>query len=332
MPRYVIIGAGALGTSLAAQLHESGVRSVLVGRPPHVEVLRERGLRYVRPHDVSLLLELDVRTEDELAELEPDDVLVITTKTQDLEEALVEWAWRPVSDGRIAADLPVITVQNGLEAESRALRRFRTVLGASVNLPAGFVEPGVVEVRSHPTVAIVTIGPSPAGPSELAQQVAADWGRSGYAVEVVEDVTRWKAAKLLFNVNNAVDVFSGDPNAVTELKARLVAEARAVLDRARIETADRAEHTIDTSGFVVTPRPADRPWGMSTWQSFARAGTSGHEVDFLNGEVVLLGRLHGVPTPLNESVQRILGASFRAGEAPGTRSIDEVLRGAAVSG
>ncbi|GAA3513116.1 2-dehydropantoate 2-reductase N-terminal domain-containing protein [Aeromicrobium panaciterrae] len=329
MTRYVIIGAGALGATLAAQLHESSVPYVLVARERQVGLVRQQGLTYVRPSG-EVTLPIEITTADDLGDLQPDDVLVFTPKTQDLDGTLATWAWHPVAGGGVGADLPAITVQNGLEAERQALRRFATVLSASFNLPARYVEPGVVEVRSAPLTGVVTIGRFPSGASAVAEQAAADWGRSGYAVEATDDIQRWKAAKLLFNVHNAVDVFSGDAETVAELNEGLVTEARAALLAAGYSIAEKSEHTIDTSGFVVHDHPEGRAGGKSTWQSFARADASGHEVDFLNGEVVLLGRLHGVPTPLNEAVQRILGQSFASGEAPGAHDAREVLDAVAV--
>ncbi|WP_456696929.1 ketopantoate reductase family protein [Aeromicrobium sp. P5_D10] len=323
-PRYVIVGAGAIGASLAAQLHESGVPYLLVARPRQLALLRDQGLRYVRPGQ-EVTLTLDVTSAEEIDALDPDDVVVFTPKSQDLEAALDDWAWRSVKGGTVVADLPVVTVQNGLAAEPLALRRYATVLGASVHQPGRYVEPGVVEVRSAPTVGLVLVGAFPAGHSELAQQVADDWGRSGYAVQATDNIVRWKASKLLWNVNNAVDVLTGAPDAVARLKQGLVDEARAVLTAAGIDIADPSERTLDASGFVIAEHPRGRPGGMSTWQSFERSDASGHEVDYLNGEVVLLGRLHGVDTPLNEAIQRILGASFAAGESAGVHDVDEVL-------
>ena len=46
-----------------------------------------------------------------------------------------------------------------------------------------------------------------------------------------------------------------------------------------------------------------RPGG-STWQSLVR-GAETVEVDYLNGEIVMLGRLHGFPTPVNAALQRL---------------------------
>ncbi len=80
--------------------------------------------------------------------------------------------------------------------------------------------------------------------------------------------------------------------------------------------------------------------GSSTWQSLERrAGTT--EVDYLNGEVVLLGRLHGVPTPVNAVLQRVAARMAREGMAPGSfresdllavalRGVQRVVAGVAV--
>ena len=57
--------------------------------------------------------------------------------------------------------------------------------------------------------------------------------------------------------------------------------------------------------------------GGSTWQSLARGGAV--EADYLNGEIVLLGRLHGVPTPVNELLQRRRNAAARDKATTGER-------------
>ena len=58
--------------------------------------------------------------------------------------------------------------------------------------------------------------------------------------------------------------------------------------------------------------------GSSTWQSLAR-GTGALETDYLNGEIVLQGRLHGVPTPLNERAVPARRRRPRASAAPPER-------------
>jgi 2-dehydropantoate 2-reductase len=64
--------------------------------------------------------------------------------------------------------------------------------------------------------------------------------------------------------------------------------------------------------------------GGSSWQSLARR-SGVIEADQLNGEVVLLGRLHGVPTPVNELLRRLAVADARAGAPPGSHAQDDFL-------
>ena len=64
--------------------------------------------------------------------------------------------------------------------------------------------------------------------------------------------------------------------------------------------------------------------GGSSWQSLAR-GTGDIESDYLNGEIVLIGRLHGVPTPVNELLQRRAMAAALTHEPPGQQVAEELL-------
>ena len=58
--------------------------------------------------------------------------------------------------------------------------------------------------------------------------------------------------------------------------------------------------------------------GGSSWQSLAR-GLPTIETDYLNGEIVMLGRLHGVPTPCNEALQQVANRMVRERRAAGDR-------------
>ena len=73
----------------------------------------------------------------------------------------------------------------------------------------------------------------------------------------------------------------------------------------------------------------DRPRaGSSSWQSLAR-GTGAIEMDYLNGEIALLGRLHGVRTPVNAALTELAARHAHGGGRPGELSVDEVLAVAA---
>jgi len=74
----------------------------------------------------------------------------------------------------------------------------------------------------------------------------------------------------------------------------------------------------------VAPIGGGRRGGGSTWQSLTRsAGTV--ETDYLTGEIVLLGRLHGVPTPVNAMLQSVANELARSHGPPQSRSAAELL-------
>ena len=69
--------------------------------------------------------------------------------------------------------------------------------------------------------------------------------------------------------------------------------------------------------------------GGSSWQSLAR-GAGSIEAEFLNGEIAMLGRLHGVPTPVNALLERLALRAAAEGRSPGSWTIEELSREAGV--
>uniref|UniRef100_UPI001F5EBD7D ketopantoate reductase family protein n=1 Tax=Frankia sp. Cppng1_Ct_nod TaxID=2897162 RepID=UPI001F5EBD7D len=206
--RYIVIGAGAVGAAVAAQLDGAGHPVVVVARGANLEALRSRGLHYIRP-DSDRWLALDVAGEPDEVDLRVGDVLVLATKSQDSEALLQQWAWRPVDvDGtvRTAAEvLPILLLQNGLENARVALRRFATVVDAVVVIPSSYLRPGEVVSPAAPLVGGFFLGRAPRGGDPTVERIAADLRRASFAVQVVEDSDRWKAGKLLANLAYNLD-------------------------------------------------------------------------------------------------------------------------------
>jgi 2-dehydropantoate 2-reductase len=326
--RYIIIGAGAVGGTIGARLAESGNDVLLVARGAHLTALQSDGLRLVTAAGTFAQAIPAVAGPAEAGELRPDDVLILTVKSQDTIGVLTQWAAAPVAGGGVAADrLPIVCAQNGVENERAAQRLFRTVYGLCVWLPATHVEPGVVISHTAPLSGILTVGRYPYGIDPVIEQLSADLRRSVFDAPVAADVMRWKYGKLLMNLGNAVDAVADkqDPDAtevIKEVRTTCQAEAESVLaaagiaynsdDERRAVQGDRMQQqTIEGVGRA----------GGSTWQSLAR-GSGSVEADYLNGEIALLGRLHGVPTPVNDLMQRLVSEFAREHRAPGGVSPD----------
>ncbi|WP_406498655.1 ketopantoate reductase family protein [Streptomyces sp. NBC_00846] len=323
--RYIIIGAGAVGGVLGGRLSEAGHDVVLVARGAQYEALRAGGLRLVTP-DGSSTRPIPVIDRPEALELTADDVLVLAVKTQDSTAALDAWSVRPVAGGSTAGErLPLICAQNGVESERLALRRFRRVYGMCVWLPATFVEPGEVLAAGTPLTGVLHLGRYPAGTDETARLIAADLEKSKLLAPVVHDVMRWKYGKLLSNLANAIEAVTGpltgqDASALLE---RALAEGRAVLAAAGIDPVSREDQAAARAGLRLEPFDGS-PRGGSSWQSLSR-GTGTIEADYLNGEIVLLGRLHGVPTPVNDVLRRTANTFARERREPGSMPVAELV-------
>ncbi|MFD5799533.1 ketopantoate reductase family protein [Streptomyces diastatochromogenes] len=326
--RYIIIGAGAVGGTVGGRLAQAGREVVLVARGQHLAALAERGLKLRVPEGESTYRLPAVEGPDPLGELRADDVLLLAVKTQDTVAALEAWGEAPVAGGGTAAErLPLVCLQNGVESQRLALRRFRHVYGVCVWLPSTFVEPGVVSAAGTPLTGILHLGRYPHG-TGTARRIAADLAAARFEVPVVPDVARWQYAKLLGNLGNALEAVSGpvDSEQAMALYARVRAEGEAVLDAAGIAYAS-AEEQKEARADKVTLVPLDGSprGGGSSWQSLVR-GTGTIEADHLNGEIVLLGRLHGTPTPLNELLQRLANRFAREHRPAGSLPVAELVR------
>ena len=312
--RYVIVGAGAIGGTVGGALARAGVAAILVARGRHAETLATTGLT-LRTPDGTFRTPVTAVSGAEHLRLTSDDVLVFTTKTQQLDAALQEWVDQPVhsSDGvaGTAGDLlPALTALNGVVAEEKALRYFRRVFGVCVWLPAVHLEPGEVIVRSWPVVGQFHIGRWPShcnspADGELLDEVNTTWSAAGIHVRVVDDVAPWKYNKLLSNLGNAVGALSAEGADITEVVAALRREGEYVLRNAGIEF---TSFEVSTAARVDGPTPravpgSDTGASNSTWQSLSR-NTGNVETDYFNGEIVRIAHQHGIIAPLNAALAR----------------------------
>jgi 2-dehydropantoate 2-reductase len=318
--RYIIIGAGAVGTSLAAQFEEAGIDYILIGRGAQLSHLQREGLLYQR---IAGTRHIRLKLGDLAGlRLRRQDVILLTVKTQDVETASRALADLPVEGGLSATDLAIVALQNGLASETILARRFGNIYGASVRTPAIYTEIGRVRVLARPYFAIYAIGRFPAGRDAISARLVADLDRAGALSQDVADIQSWKAQKLLHNVKNAIELFSGPQRLRDLAETEVVAEAERVLKAEGYHYPQAKDQVSNQVEWEVQKHP-EEPAGQSTWQSFARGASS--EVDYLNGEIVLLGLQQGLATPWNRAVQRLAAELSAEGGKPGDLGLDRLV-------
>lgn len=314
--RFVIYGAGAVGGVIGGGLALGGHDVALIARGAHLDALKSNGLDFWH-HGGRDVLQLPTAQDPAELDLTSDDVVIMAMKTQHTEAAL------DVLAAAAPADIAVVCAQNGVENERLALRRFAKVYGLAVLLPGSHLEPGIVVGSGTPMFGVLDVGRYPAGTDDLAAEIAAALTDGNFRSEPSPAIMRHKCAKLLMNTGNSLDAACGRESRGSELRSRAGAEALAVFAAAGIDVATKAEVAARRDGFTTAEVEGQPRSGSSSWQSLAR-GSGSIEADFLNGEIVLLGRLHGVPTPVNAALQRLANRMAAGGEAPGSLTLAEV--------
>lgn len=314
--RFLVVGAGAIGGTLAVQLHRTGHHVEVVARGPHLDAIRTTGLRLDAP-DGSWTAPLAAHARVAHATITPDTVIVLATKAHQVEPVLDELL------AHAGPDIEVACAHNGVEGERLALRRVRGVHGVLINVPGVHLSPGRVEVYAAEPRGILDVGRYPAGSDATTRAIVAAFGEAQFLSEACDDVMARKWAKLLGNVGNGLQVLCGTDVDLDPLYQLLRAEAEQVLAAAGVvPDLDAQAHR---AGMVARAdiAGAARPGG-STWQSAVR-GTGDVEVSALNGEICLLGRLHGIPTPANELVQAEVLALVAARAPVGQQTVEGLL-------
>ena len=314
--RYIIYGAGGIGCVIGGKLHQAGKEVVLIARGAHLAALRDKGLTLHTPGSTDVLNIPAVGHPSEL-EFRDDDIVFLTMKSQDTERALDELI---ALGGR---DLPIVCTQNGVENERIALRRFEAVYGMMVFLPATFLEPGVVVGSAAPLAGVLDAGCYPGGTDERIVRVCADLEEAGFGAHPDPAVMRFKYSKLLMNLGNALQAAIGPELRLVDVGAALRDEAEACYRAAGVDWATPAEEKARRENMSVQPVEGQERGGGSTWQSLVR-GLPTVETDFMNGEIVLLGRLHGVPTPVNAALQDLAQRLVAEGKPPGAMTESEL--------
>ena len=315
--RIIILGVGAVGGTIGGLLALAGEEVLGIARGAQLAALRARGLLLRQPGQARTV-RFDLAEAPAGVAFRPDDAILLCTKTSQTEAALEDLRAAGVTDQ------PVFCTQNGVENERLAARRFPNVHGITVLLPALYTTPGEVAAFGDPRPGVLDVGRFPSGHDGADTALVAALERAGFAAYVQDDVMARKHSKLLMNLGNIVQAAHGKGAANDPITTALRAEARSVLAAAGIAIEDVGE-ADPRREMIRFGEIAGVPYlGGSTTQSLER-GTGSLETDYLNGEIALLGRLHGVPAPLNAWYTRLAARMARDRLPPFSIPRDEAL-------
>ena len=325
-----IVGAGSIGCYVGGRLAATGADVTFVGRQRIADEVAAHGLRLTdyRGNDLSVAAP---RFSTDIAAAAEADLVLVTVKSAATEEVATELA------AVLRPDAVVLSLQNGVhnaEVLDRGLGGGRTIAGM---VPFNVVQrgdgvfhqgsEGDLEAADDPRLA-------PYGPM---------FSAAGLPLTLHDDMQAVLWAKLLLNLNNAVNALSGLP-LKEELGQR---DYRVCLALAQTETLGILKAAGITPAKITPLPPRLLPVLLKVPDAvFARVASKmleidpiarssmaddlelgrTTEVDWINGEVVRLAAGVGLPAPVNEKVVALVREAEQGGRRDWSgRELREVL-------
>jgi 2-dehydropantoate 2-reductase len=312
--RIAIIGAGAIGSVIGGLLSKAGEDVTLIGRKPHVDAINQNGLIL---EGESGRIVIKVKAAENL-DFKPD-LAVLTVKAQDVESSV-----RKVQP--FLSSTRVVTMQNGVRSDDQAagLLGKENIISSVVTFNGQFLEPGKA-LYSIPFGKTALLIGEPFGNKGNRLQTLSALLNKAIGTDISEGIRAAHWTKLIWNLQTAVPAVTGlsyqdsyQYPKVRELTIKLLREGLKVIEAAGIKTAavpGFPMEPIETMASESLPIASSLlkkiaeslgkvPVLGSTWQSIKRGKNT--EVDYLNGEIVTLGKRMEIPTSANSLIVELV--------------------------
>jgi len=292
-PSIALVGPGAIGTTVAAALHEVNRTPLLCGRTAHSQLLlRHEGGEIVVPGPVL----------SHPAEItKPFALVFVAVKTTQVAET-APWLAKLCDENTV-----VCALQNGVEQVEQLspLVNGATVLPSVVWFPAQREPDASVWLRAKPRLTLPDVAP--------AQQIVQALQHSRCAVELEADFLSIAWRKLLQNAVAGLMVLSNRRAGMfqrQDITALGLAYLHECLTVARAEGAKLSDNVPQEiiDGFHRAPTD------LGTSILADRQANRTLEWDIRNGVVQRRGKAHGIATPISDVVVPLLAAGS---EGPG---------------
>ncbi|MCC6269673.1 MAG: 2-dehydropantoate 2-reductase [Microbacteriaceae bacterium] len=320
--RVAVIGAGAVGGTIAAVLHRGGHDVEVTARGAHLDAIRENGITlsgewgdYIAP----------VEAHPRITRI--PELAIVATKTLDAASALNDNAdW--------LHGVPVVVIPNGITAitTAREVLPGTDIVGGLAVFAASLVEPGKVAIT---TSGSTYLGSTPVGGNDAqdAVEFVASVLGSVIPVHITRNFAGAQWTKLIVNQINALPAITGTSAQSTiadrglrNVLTRSMREAVgvAIASGVRFEKMQGLSHGVlrafrGAPLMVAQLLPLVMKWRMgrvpnpgSTLQSIRRGQKS--EIDYLNGAIVDAARASGGSTPINSTLVDLVHEVESSGE------------------
>ncbi len=314
--RIAVVGTGAVGGSVAADLVRAGLDTTLIDQwPDHVTAMNAHGLTVHLPTETQVTPVRALHVCQVAEVREPFDIVLTAVKSYDTR--WVAELMRPL----LKPDSVFVGLQNGMTIDDCAeiVGPERTI-GCVLGIAANMREPGVITRQVAPADTWFSVGTLDGQPTERLDQVAAVLAHAA-VTEVTDDIRSAKWMKLIANIP---EMLPSGLLGVPLLEAAHMPGIRPVMDAmsreayalaidlgitmlpslgiAAEDVPNSDQYSLDLLDRVLShfSKPDTRVAVLQDWEKGRRA-----ELDAFSGYVVATSAARGERAPVNEAVLRL---------------------------
>jgi 2-dehydropantoate 2-reductase len=327
--RIIVYGAGAVGSVIGGYLYNAGYNVILVCSKPNAEAISKSGLQ-INGIKGDFNIKLPVVDTIEAIDFKKGDIIFLTMKTFDTKAAIERIS-------KNAYRMKTVCFQNAVRNEELAAEKFDSVYGGIVFFGAKYLEPGII---IHTAEDNLGIGRYPDGVDEFVKDLCETLNAANFTATPYPNIMAVKWSKLFRNLSNALFGITGMSlleglkyEAPRMMMANILEEAQRVVQAEGIEIVPLEGHQPVDKMIASLRRPGE--WNFeisndekmtlrpSTWQDlFLKRGRT--EVEYLNGEIVQMGNAHGIKTPYNSLMVKIVSEMAEQRRQPGVYTVDQI--------
>ncbi|MBM3333161.1 ketopantoate reductase family protein [Candidatus Sumerlaeota bacterium] len=319
--RFLVLGAGAIGSVIGGFLGRAGHDVTLVGRREHMAAIASRGLRITGiwgEYEIGGL-----RTSESVSQVagEQFDAVLLSVKSYDTEKAMEQ-----LVAARLGGQPPVVSLQNGLgnvETIARFVSAGRTIGGRVIfGVEA---EPGHCRVTVYAEEVMLGTIERNERLQATARMLARTLSDAGIPALPTDRIHAYLWGKILYNCSlNPTATLLGshygeliEHEETRQILRDVVREVHAV---AAARSVDMLVPTAEAYVPILFGRLV--PATYNHYPSMLHDIRSGRqtEIEAMNGAIVRYGRESGVATPINELLTLLIRTLERRSKSVGSSS------------
>jgi len=311
-PKIAIIGAGAVGSLIGGLLFNAGENVTLIGRKNHINTIKQKGLFI---NGVQGEFTVHIHAQEKL-DFEPD-LIFLTVKLPDLKKTCQEII-------PYVRQTPIVTFQNGITGDALvgSILGEKQLYSGIILFNAFYLKPGQVTFGFYGPIIIGKIladkNPFLVEIKEILNKII--------KTTISEHIQGAKRTKLLINsMGNAIEAMTGmsisqviNLPGISRIALLILKESLQTLKKANIKPAPLPGISISSLNLLLKmPLPfaarilkkeisrKGNPAAISsTLQSIRKGKTT--EIEYLNGEIVRLGKSINLLTPINSKIVQLV--------------------------